>query len=83
MITPDEARRIAEEHPNQKVLEYIHENEQRIEAASNNGMHETLLISSTYTESELVRHFRERGFSVFKERRWCGCWQTPAYYIHW
>jgi hypothetical protein len=83
MITPDEARTIAEANPNPKILEYIKYNEESIEKAAKNGRRESLLCSQAHIESELVRHFRERGFGVFKERKWCGCWQEPTYYIHW
>ena len=83
MITPDEARKISETHPNPKVLSGITENESRIERAAMDGRRETLLVAPPCIFSEVVRHFRERGFAVYKERKWCGAWQTPAYYIHW
>ena len=83
MITPDEARQLAVEHPNEKVVDAIKYNERRIEDAAMDGRHESLLCAATHVESEVVRHFRERGFAVYKERKWCGCWQEPTYYIHW
>ena len=83
MITPEEARMIAETHPNEKVQDAIRYNEKRIESAANDGRHETLLCASTYVESEVVSFFRNLGYAVYKERRFCGCWQEPTYYIHW
>lgn len=84
MITPQEAARIAEAHPNEEVQKAIANTEKNIAEAARHGHRETPITCAYWLEDEVADFFRREGWRVTRERRYSGgVLQHALYYLHW
>lgn len=85
MITPEEARRISEENPNEKLARAIRMVEEEIEREAGKGRRVAMIdyTDGTYAH-ELAEHFRRLGFGIdcYSETLG-GVRQHTAYYARW